>query len=137
MGGQNAAIVLPDADQDAAAKSIAAAAMGYAGQKCNATSRVIVVGDPVPFAVWLAAVVEARPFGDPADPATVVGPVIEPRPRDAIQEAVRRADHRGAQVLTGARQPDSDGWFQTPTLLTNVPAGDDLLTEEYFGPVCV
>ena len=50
MGGQNAAIVLPDADQDAAAAAIAGAAMGYAGQKCTATSRVIVVGDPEPFA---------------------------------------------------------------------------------------
>jgi acyl-CoA reductase-like NAD-dependent aldehyde dehydrogenase len=137
MGGQNAAIVLPDADQDAAATSIAAAAMGYAGQKCTATSRVIVVGDPAPFAERLAAAVEALPVGDPSDPATVVGPVIEPRPRDAIREAVRRAEAAGAHVLTGADRPDGDGWFQAPTLLTNVPSGDDLLSEEYFGPVCV
>ena len=127
MGGQNAAIVLPDADQDAAATAIAAAAMGYAGQKCTATSRVIVVGDPAPFAERLAAAVEALPVGDPADPATVVGPLIESRPREAIRAAVRRASAGGARVLTGARQPDGDGWFQAPTLLTNVPAGDDLL----------
>ena len=137
MGGQNAAIVLPDANQDAAAAAIAAAAMGYAGQKCTATSRVIVVGDPAPFAERLAAAVEALPVGDPADPATVVGPLIEPRPREAIQAAVRRASAGGARVLTGVRQPDGDGWFQAPTLLANVPPGDDLLSEEYFGPVCV
>ncbi|GAA0570490.1 aldehyde dehydrogenase family protein [Paractinoplanes ferrugineus] len=137
MGGQNAAIVLPDADQDAAATAIAAAAMGYAGQKCTATSRVIVVGDPAPFAERLAAAVEALPVGDPADPATVVGPVIESRPREAIRTAVQRAGAAGARVLTGGKQPDSDGWFQAPTLLTDVPAGDDLLREEYFGPVCV
>ena len=137
MGGQNAAIVLPDADQEAAAAAIAAAAMGYAGQKCTATSRVIVVGDPAPFAERLAAAVQALPVGDPADPATVVGPVIEARPRDAIRDAVRRAEAGGARVLTGARQPDGDGFFQAPTLLAGVPAGDDLLSEEYFGPVCV
>jgi acyl-CoA reductase-like NAD-dependent aldehyde dehydrogenase len=137
MGGQNAAIVLPDADQEAAAKAIAAAAMGYAGQKCTATSRVIVVGDPAPFAERLAAAVEALPVGDPADPATVVGPLIESRPREAIRAAVQRAGAGGAKVLTGARQPSGDGWFQAPTVLADVPAGDDLLTEEYFGPVCV
>jgi aldehyde dehydrogenase (NAD+) len=137
MGGQNAAIVLPDANQDAAAAAIAAAAMGYAGQKCTATSRVIVVGDPAPFAERLAAAVEALPVGDPADPATVVGPLIESRPREAIRAAVRRAGAGGARVLTGVRQPDGDGWFQAPTLLANVPPGDDLLSEEHFGPVCV
>jgi len=137
MGGQNAAIVLPDADQAAAATAIAAAAMGYAGQKCTATSRVIVVGDAAPFAERLAAAVEALPMGDPADPATVVGPLIEQRPREAIQAAVRRAGAGGARVLTGARPHDGDGWFQPPTLLANVPPGDDLRTEEYFGPVCV
>ncbi|GAB3804992.1 aldehyde dehydrogenase family protein [Micromonospora zhanjiangensis] len=136
MGGQNAAVVLPDADQDAAAAAIAAAAMGYAGQKCTATSRVIVVGNPEPFAQRLAAAVEALPFGDPADPGTVVGPVVERRPRDAIRAAVRRVTGGGARLLTGTRQPDGDGWFQAPTVLADVPAGDDLLREEYFGPVC-
>ncbi|AGZ40801.1 aldehyde dehydrogenase family protein [Actinoplanes friuliensis] len=136
MGGQNAAIVLPDADQDAAATAIAAAAMGYAGQKCTATSRVIVVGDAAPFAERLAAAVAALPVGDPADPATVVGPLIESRPVEAIRAAVRRAEAGGAQVLTGTRQPGGDGWFQAPTVLADVPPGDDLLSEEYFGPVC-
>jgi acyl-CoA reductase-like NAD-dependent aldehyde dehydrogenase len=129
--------VLPDANQDAAAAAIAAAAMGYAGQKCTATSRVIVVGDAAPFAERLAAAVEALPVGDPADPATVVGPVIESRPRETIRSAVMRAAAGGARVLTGEQQPDGDGWFQAPTLLTDVPPGDDLLTEEHFGPVCV
>src|SRR6266487_1648985 len=134
MGGLNASIVLPDTDPEPAAKMVAWAAMAYAGQKCTATSRVIVVGDPAPFAERLAAAVEALPVGDPADPATVVGPLIESRPREAIRTAVRRATAAGARVLTGTRQPDGDGWFQSPTLLANVPPGDDLRREEYFGP---
>lgn len=137
MGGQNAAIVLPDADQERAAAAIAAAAMGYAGQKCTATSRVIVVGDAASFAERLTAAVEALPVGDPTDPATVVGPLIESRPREAIGAAVGRATAGGARVLTGGGRPDLDGWFQAPTVLADVPPGDDLLSEEFFGPVCV
>src|SRR5918911_4755181 len=76
MGGLNASIVLPDADLEAAAKVIAGAAMGYAGQKCTATSRVIAVGDPAPLTDALVAAVEALPAGDPAEQGTVVGPVI-------------------------------------------------------------
>ncbi|MFD0822704.1 aldehyde dehydrogenase family protein, partial [Micromonospora zhanjiangensis] len=49
---------------------------------------------------------------------------------------VRRVTGGGARLLTGTRQPDGDGWFQAPTVLADVPAGDDLLREEYFGPVC-
>src|SRR3954466_12919204 len=78
MGGLNASIVLPDADFEAAAKVIAGAAMGYAGQKCTATSRVIAVGDPAPLTDALVAAVEALPTGDPAEQGTVVGPVINP-----------------------------------------------------------
>jgi aldehyde dehydrogenase (NAD+) len=67
MGGLNASIVLPDADPGRAAATIAGAAMGYAGQKCTATSRVIVVGDPAPFTEALVAAVEGLPVGDPAE----------------------------------------------------------------------
>ena len=84
MGGLNASIVLPDADVESAAKVIAGAAMGYAGQKCTATGRVIVLGDPAQFTEALAAAVEALPTGDPADASTVVGPVINPPARDEL-----------------------------------------------------
>src|SRR5918911_237629 len=63
MGGLNASIVLPDADVESAAKVIAGAAMGYAGQKCTATGRVIVLGDTAPFTDALAAAVGGAPVG--------------------------------------------------------------------------
>ena len=90
MGGLNASIVLPDADVEAAAKVIAGAAMGYAGQKCTATGRVIVLGDAAPFTDALAAAVEGLPTGDPADASTVVGPVINPPARDELVEAAQQ-----------------------------------------------
>ncbi|WP_197938629.1 aldehyde dehydrogenase family protein [Phytohabitans flavus] len=136
MGGQNPSVVLPDADLDAAARAIAMAAMGYAGQKCTATSRVIVVGDADGFAERLVAAVEALGVGDPTDPGTAVGPVIEAAARDAVVTAADRAAGRGAKVLTGGRALDRAGWFVAPTVVTAVPEGDELLTEEVFGPIC-
>jgi acyl-CoA reductase-like NAD-dependent aldehyde dehydrogenase len=136
MGGQNASVVLPDADLETAARVIAGAAMGYAGQKCTATSRVIVVGDADGFAERLVAAVEALGTGDPAAPGTAVGPVIEEESRDAVTGAAERAASRGAKVLTGGTPLDRDGWFVAPTVVSAVPEGDELLTEEVFGPIC-
>ena len=136
MGGQNPSIVLPDADVQAAAKTIAWAAMGYAGQKCTATSRAIVVGDPAPFTDALVAAVEGLPFGDPADEATVVGPVINEGARREVADAAAAARDRGGRVLTGGQSPDRDGWFVAPTLVDRVGADDPLAQEEVFGPIC-
>ncbi len=91
MGGQNASIVLPDADLALTAAHIANAAYGYAGQKCTATSRVIVVGDPAPFTEALTEVTRKLASGDPADAATVVGPVITDRARTAVVDAAAQA----------------------------------------------
>lgn len=131
MGGLNAAVVLPDADIERAAAHIAAAIAGYAGQKCTATSRVIAVGaafDPLREA--LAEALRAVPVGDPADPATVCGPLIDARARDQVVDAVR-----GLRVLAGGTVPDGPGWYAAPTLVEDVPPGHRLLCEEVFGPV--
>ncbi|GAA4698969.1 aldehyde dehydrogenase family protein [Phytohabitans rumicis] len=136
MGGQNPSVVLPDADLDLAARTIAGAAMGYAGQKCTATSRVIVVGDADGFAERLVAAVEALEVGDPGQASTAVGPVIEPAARSAVVAAAQRAAGRGAKILTGGVALDWNGWYAAPTVVTGVPEGDELLTEEVFGPIC-
>ncbi|WP_331272978.1 aldehyde dehydrogenase family protein [Motilibacter deserti] len=135
MGGQNASIVLPDADIDAAAAAIAGAAMGYAGQKCTATSRVVVVGDAAGFGERLAAAVESLAFGDPGDPKTALGPVISEQARDAVVDAVAEAEKAGARVLTGGTAT-GPGWAVAPAVVVDVPDGQRLLREEVFGPVC-
>ena len=135
MGGQNPAIVLPDADVESTAKQIAAAAMGFAGQKCTATKRVIVVGDPAAFRDALVAAIESLPIGDPADPATVVGPVINEDAREKVLGSARSAVAQGARLLTGGAAPDRPGWFVSPTLLEDVPADHPLSCDEVFGPV--
>jgi len=131
LGGLNASLVLPDADLESAARTVAAAAMGYAGQKCTATSRVVVVGDPAPFTDALVAAVEALAVGDPADAATVVGPVI----REDAAEAVVAAAAAGGTTATGGHRLDRPGWFVAPTVVTGVDPSAPVAQREVFGPI--
>jgi acyl-CoA reductase-like NAD-dependent aldehyde dehydrogenase len=135
MGGLNASIVLPDADVEAAAKTIAGAAMGYAGQKCTATGRVIVLGDPAAFTDALAAAVEALPTGDPADASTVVGPVINPPARDELVSAANGAAADGGRVVTGGKALDGPGLFFTPAVIDGQDPTAKLAQQEVFGPI--
>ncbi|MBT2387791.1 aldehyde dehydrogenase, partial [Streptomyces sp. ISL-11] len=133
MGGLNAAIVLPDADIARAAAHIASAIAGYAGQKCTATSRVIAVGAALdPLREALAEALRALPVGDPADPATVCGPLISGLARNRFDQA------RGElSVLAAGAAPDGPGWYAAPTLVEKVPPGHRLLREEVFAPLAV
>lgn len=135
MGGLNASIVLPDADIESAAKMIAGAAMGYAGQKCTATGRVIVLGDRAEFTDALAAAVEALPSGDPADERTIVGPVINPPARDELVAAAEQAPADGGRVVTGGKALDGPGLFFAPTVVDGQDPSAKLAQEEVFGPI--
>jgi alpha-ketoglutaric semialdehyde dehydrogenase len=135
MGGLNASIVLPDADMEFAAKTIAGAAMGYAGQKCTATGRVIVLGDAAPFTDALAAAVEGLAVGDPADESTIVGPVINPPARDELVEAAQAAPSDGGRVVTGGNALDGPGLFFAPTIVDGQEPSARLAQEEVFGPI--
>ena len=133
MGGQNPSVVLADADLDRAATAIAYAAMGYAGQKCTATSRVI-VEDAVyaQFRDRLAAAIEALQVLDPADDKTLVGPVIDDGARAAALAAV--ADS-GGRVVTGGTALEAPGYYLAPTLVELDGPTGPLATEEVFAPV--
>ncbi|MEU8890812.1 aldehyde dehydrogenase family protein [Streptomyces sp. NPDC048442] len=131
MGGLNAALVLPDSDIEQAASHIAAAIAGYAGQKCTATSRVIAVGAALaPLREALAEALRAVPVGDPADPATVCGPLISEYAREQVSGA-----WHGLRALAGGSVPHGPGWYAAPTLVDGVSPGHRLLREEVFGPV--
>jgi acyl-CoA reductase-like NAD-dependent aldehyde dehydrogenase len=133
MGGQNPSVVLADADLDRAATAIAYASMGYAGQKCTATSRVIVERAVYPqFRDRLAAAVGALPVLDPADEKTLVGPVIDEGSRASALAAV--ADS-GGRVLTGGSALDAPGYYLAPTLVELDRPEGPLATEEVFAPV--
>jgi len=133
MGGQNASVVLADADFDRAATAIAYAAMGYAGQKCTATSRIIVEDAAyTKFRDHLAAAVAALGVLDPTQDGTLVGPVITERARDSALAAVGAS---GGMVLAGGTALDAAGFYVAPTLVElDAPQGP-LATEEVFAPV--
>ena len=137
MGGQNPSIILADADLGRAADAVASAAMSYAGQKCTATSRVIVVGDPANFTDALVAAVEKLPFGDPSDASTVAGPVIDDGARQAVLEAANGARRVGGRVVTGGTAADRKGWFVQPTLVEGISPQAELAQNEVFGPIAV
>jgi alpha-ketoglutaric semialdehyde dehydrogenase len=107
--------------------------MGYAGQKCTATSRVIVESAVYPsFRDRLAAAVDALRVLDPADDTTLVGPVIDEGSRASALAAVAGS---GGRVLTGGKPLDAPGYYLAPTLVElDRPAGP-LATEEVFAPV--
>src|SRR6266516_4018673 len=137
MGGLNASIVLSDADPQRAATVVAGAAMGYAGQKCTATSRAIVVGDPGPFTEALVAAVHDLAVGDPAEKGTVVGPVITDQARRRVVEAAQEAAASGGRLLTGGKAHEGTGWFVAPTLVSGLEPDARLAQEEVFGPIAV
>lgn len=133
MGGQNPSIVLADADIEAAANTIAYAAMGYAGQKCTATSRVIVEGsvyDEV--RDRLVSAVEEMEVVDPEREACQVGPLIEEEARASAIEAVRRG---GGRILTGGEPLNVEGFYLEPTLVEVEDPDSPLVREEVFAPV--
>jgi aldehyde dehydrogenase (NAD+) len=133
MGGQNASIVLADADFGRAATAIAYAAMGYAGQKCTATSRILVEDAAYEeFRSALVAAIEGLGVVGPGDDKTLVGPVISERARASALAAVAAS---GGQVVTGGAALDAPGYYLAPTLVElGGPAGP-LATEEVFAPV--
>jgi alpha-ketoglutaric semialdehyde dehydrogenase len=137
MGGLNASIILPDADLEFAASTIAGAAMGFAGQKCTATSRVIITGAPEAFTDAFLSAVRALPVGDPANPGNLVGPVISETARLGALDAVGESVQSGAQILLGGEFPAKDGWYIEPTVVSDPDCRSTVSWKEVFAPVCV
>jgi aldehyde dehydrogenase (NAD+) len=131
MGGSNPSIVLADADLEAAVAAVTASAVGYAGQKCTATSRIIVEA-PVyeQFRDLLTESVRAQRVGDPADPGTVSGPVIN---QPALDDALTAIHASSGRTLVGGGTT-GEGYTLEPTVV-EVGDSDVLLEQEVFAPV--
>lgn len=137
MGGQNPSLVLPDADFEAAARMIASAAMGFAGQKCTATSRVILVGEAGQFVDALVSEIRALTMGDPAEPATVVGPVISQGAAEAVSRARAEAEAAGGRVIASHDSMPEQGFFAAPVIVDGIAPSHRLAQVETFGPFAV
>jgi aldehyde dehydrogenase (NAD+) len=140
MGGKNATIVMDDADLELALEGVLWGAFGTTGQRCTATSRLIVherVHDR--FLKMVCDRAERLRLGPGLDDQTEVGPLIHEAARRKVEHYVAIAKQEGAAVLTGGRRPGAAplecGWFYEPTVLGGVKAGMRVEQEEIFGPV--
>jgi aldehyde dehydrogenase (NAD+) len=138
LGGKNPAVVLDDADLDVAAEQIARGAFLSAGQKCTATSRVIVQEAVLgPFQERLAALAQNWKLGDPLEPDTRVGPLVSADQLRSVTEYLEVGRQEGGRVLAGGTRAEDlgEGYYVRPTVLTDVQPDSRVVREEIFGPV--
>jgi aldehyde dehydrogenase (NAD+) len=135
LGGNNAIIVMDDADPELVTRAALFAAVGTAGQRCTTLRRLIVqrgiAGDVV------ARLVDAYgrvPIGDPLEDGILMGPLVSRSAVDAFAAAVALASEQGGEVLCGGRVLDRDGYFVEPTIV-RIPAAAPILQVETFAPI--
>jgi len=139
MGGKNAIVVDDDADLDEAVPGVLASAFGYAGQKCSACSRAIVVGRVHDaFVERLAKAASALVVGRAEDPATSVGPLIDVDSVNRLRKYERLAESEGRVVFRGELGKGTEqGHFVPPIVVAGVRPDSALAQDEIFGPLLV
>jgi aldehyde dehydrogenase (NAD+) len=133
LGGNDPLLVLADADLEEAAALALSGAFANSGQRCTAVKRIIAVESVADeLAERLQAGARALRHGDPTDPQTDVGTVIDAAAAEMIERRIERAVAGGARLLCGGER---DGALLAPAVLDHVPAETPLVLEETFGPV--
>lgn len=140
LGGKNAQIVMDDAKLDLALEGVLWGAFGTTGQRCTATSRLILhekIYDK--FMGMLVDSVKKLRLGDGLNEKTDVGPLVNQNQVQTVDQYVKIGHDEGAKVMTGGKRANSDGlgkgWFYEPTILGDVKPTMRVATEEIFGPV--
>jgi acyl-CoA reductase-like NAD-dependent aldehyde dehydrogenase len=138
LGGNAPVLIFPDVDVEAVARAAALAKYRNAGQVCVAPQRFLVhrkIHDE--FAEKLVPHVGALKLGSGLDPDTRIGPLINQKQRDRLDDLVTDAKSKGASVLTGGRRPPhlSAGYFYEPTVIGGVRPEMAVSNEEIFGPI--
>lgn len=135
LGGNNAVIVMDDADLDLAVRAALFSAVGTAGQRCTTLRRLLVhkaIADKM--VNRLAEAYKQIPIGDPLESGTLMGPVAGQQAIDQMMNALDIAREQGAQVVTGGSRIDRPGFFVEPTIAV-VPKGASITQEETFAPI--
>jgi aldehyde dehydrogenase (NAD+) len=138
LGGKSANVLLPDADLDMACALGVGMCMSSSGQGCALATRMVVHSDIYDEVLQrLEAMVGQLPWGDPTDPANLVGPIIRAEQLRRIEGLVDRARQDGARVLCGGKRGDRGGkgfWYE-PTVVADVHENAEIAQTEVFGPV--
>jgi len=136
LGGNAPLIVFEDADLDKAVEGAMLAKLRNMGEACTAANRFIVhesvAGE---FSKKVADKMAALKVSRGTEEGANIGPLIDEKSRTSVHALVEDAVAKGAKVLTGGAVPTGDGYFYPPTVLANVPANANILSEEIFGPV--
>ena len=140
MGGKNAMIVMDDADLELALDGVLWGAFGTTGQRCTATSRLILQdGIHDRFLATLVDRARSMKLGDGRKKGTDVGPLVNEAARKKVERYIDIGQGEGADLLCGGRRPEgkeyANGFFFEPTVFARVRAGMRLEQEEIFGPV--
>ncbi|MBV9472131.1 MAG: NAD-dependent succinate-semialdehyde dehydrogenase [Solirubrobacterales bacterium] len=136
LGGNAPFLVFEDADIDDAVQGALIAKMRNIGEACTAANRFHVADQVAEqFAEKLAEKMGAMKVGRGTEDGVEVGPLIDDNQRSKVAELVEDALGKGAKVLVGGHARDGAGYFFDPTVLSDVPDGASLLSEEIFGPV--
>ena len=136
LGGNNALIVAPTADIEMATQSIFFGAVGTAGQRCTSTRRVIVhesVADKV--RAKLLSAYKSLPIGNPLDRKTLMGPLIDKKAVDAVQDSIQKLKAEGGEVLYGGERMDLPGGCYMKPCLAGAKPNFKIVQEETFGPL--
>ncbi|MEY8827560.1 aldehyde dehydrogenase family protein [Sedimentitalea sp. XS_ASV28] len=136
MGGKNPMVVLDDADLDIAVPAVLNGAFFSTGQRCTASSRIIVqAGIHDAFVERLSTEMKALTVGNPLDPSVQIGPVVSEKQLLSNLDYVAIAGAEGAEVIGGERlNQETEGYFQTPAMFVNATNEMRSSREEIFGP---
>jgi len=133
LGGKDPLIILADADIDYAVEAAAWGAFLHQGEICMSTERIIIEKSIAKeFTAKFQKAAEAMPMGDPTNPATAIGPLINQRAVDKVHAHVEEAIAGGAELVTGGRY---DNLVYHPTIVSDVKPEMRLFSEQTFGPV--
>lgn len=136
LGGKSPQIILADADLEAAINGTAMGLFFNQGEVCAAGTRVFVhrsVYDQV--VEGLAAAAAAQVVGDPLDPATTMGALVNARQLDTVLSYIESGKEQGARLAAGGERADGDGFFVRPTIFADATNDMKIAREEIFGPV--
>src|SRR6516165_1754604 len=136
LGGNNALIVTPSADLEMAVQSIFFGAVGTAGQRCTSTRRVIMhesVADKVRKKLLVAY--KSLPIGNPLDRKTLMGPLIDKKAVDAVQDSIQKLKAEGGEVLYGGEPMDLPGGAYMKPCLAAARPDFEIVKHETFGPL--
>ncbi len=141
MGAKNHAVVLPDANREQALNALVGAGFGAAGQRCMATSVVVLVGAAKQWLPDLKALAQKLKVNAGSEPGTDVGPVISKKAKARILELIESGIKEGAKLELDGRDISVPGYeqgnFVGPTLFSGVTTDMHIYTQEIFGPVLV